>query len=90
LTRPSLWKRFSNNYIDFCGVLSYSPVPEGVEFMDSKLIDALERKIDVLLEAYGALKQENARMREELQALSGERDLIKARIDEIIRKMEGI
>ena len=58
--------------------------------MDSKLIDALERKIDVLLEAYGALKQENARMREELQALSGERDLIKARIDEIIRKMEGI
>ena len=58
--------------------------------MDSELIDALERKIDVLLEVYGALKLENARMREEIQLLSGERDLVKVRIDEIIRKMEGI
>jgi predicted nuclease with TOPRIM domain len=58
--------------------------------MDSKLIDALEQKIDALLEVYGALKEENARMREEIHLLCGERDLFKARIDDIIRKMEGI
>jgi cell division protein ZapB len=70
--------------------MSYSPLPEGVEIMDSELFDTLEQKIDVLLEVYGALKQENARMREEIHHLREDRDRIRARVDDIIRKMEGI
>jgi cell division protein ZapB len=70
--------------------MTYSPLPEGVEIMDSELFDVLEKKIDVLLENYGALKQENARMREEVQSLREDRDRVKVRLDAIIRKMEGI
>ncbi len=90
LTRPSLWKPFFNNYIDFCGVMSYRQHPEGVEIMDSVLFDTLEQKLDILLEVYGAIKQENAQMREEIHLLRGERDRFRARIDDILRKLEGI
>ena len=58
--------------------------------MDSERFDVLEQKVDGLLNAYGALKQENARMREEVQLLREERDRIGMRLDDIIRKMEGI
>jgi cell division protein ZapB len=70
--------------------MTYSRLPEGVEIMDSELFDALEKKIDNLLGAYGALKQENARMREEVQLLQSDRDRIRVRLNDIIRKMEGI
>ena len=58
--------------------------------MDKGSLNALEQKVDALLEVYGALKQENARMQEEIQALRGERDSFKIRVDDILRKLEGI
>ena len=58
--------------------------------MDKGSLNALEQKVDALLEVYGALKQENARMQEEIQSLRGERDSFKIRIDDILRKLEGI
>jgi len=58
--------------------------------MDTKLLDALEGRIATLLAEYNALKEENQSLKEENSRLSEEREGVKARIDLILRKLEGI
>jgi len=58
--------------------------------MDTVLLDALEERIVTLLAGYNAQKQENQSLREENRRLSEERDGFKARIDSILKKLEGI
>jgi cell division protein ZapB len=58
--------------------------------MDTELLDALEERIASLLAGYNAQKQENQSLREENRRLSDERNGFKARIDLILKKLEGI
>jgi cell division protein ZapB len=58
--------------------------------MDTVLLDALEERIVSLLAGYNAQKEENQSLREENRRLSEERDGFKARIDLILKKLEGI
>lgn len=58
--------------------------------MDAGLFGVLEKKVESLLDAYAALKQENARLGEENRQLLEERSGFKARIDAILKKLEGI
>jgi len=58
--------------------------------MNTELLDALEERIASLLAGYNAQKQENQSLREENRRLSEERDDFKARIDLILKKLEGI
>ena len=58
--------------------------------MDLELFSALEKKVEALLEAYDALKNENARLKEANCQVLEERDSFKARIDAILKKLEGI
>ncbi len=58
--------------------------------MDPELFDALEKRVESLLEGYGALKRENVLLREENHRLLGEREGFKARIDVVLKKLEGI
>jgi cell division protein ZapB len=58
--------------------------------MDTELLDALEERIVSLLAGYNALKEENQSLREENRRLSEERDGFKARVDLILKKLEGI
>jgi FtsZ-binding cell division protein ZapB len=58
--------------------------------MDMELLDALEERIASILAGYNAQKLENQSLREENRRLSEERDDFKARIDLILKKLEGI
>jgi cell division protein ZapB len=58
--------------------------------MDTELLDALEERIAGLLAGYNAQKQENQSLKEENRRLAEERDGFKARIDLILKKLEGI
>ncbi len=58
--------------------------------MDTELFAALEQKVEGLLAGYAALKRENQSLRDENRRLVEERDEFKARIDVILRKLEGI
>ncbi len=58
--------------------------------MDNELFDELEKKVDILLDAHIALKQENARLSESNRQLLEQRNGLKSRIDLILKKMEGI
>jgi len=58
--------------------------------MDKEIMDALEDRITGLLDAFNALKQENQSLQEEKRRLMEERDGFKARIDLILKKLEGI
>jgi len=58
--------------------------------MDKEIMDALEDRIAGLLDAFNALKQENQSFQEEKRRLMEERDGFKARIDLILKKLEGI
>jgi len=58
--------------------------------MDNELFDELEKKVDILLDAHIALKQENARLSESSRQLLEQRNGLKSRIDLILKKMEGI
>ncbi len=57
--------------------------------MNTGLFDALEKRIENLLEHYNSLKQENSLLKEEKQRLLQEREGLKTRIDAIINKLEG-
>lgn len=54
------------------------------------IFDALEQKVEGLLVEYASLREENSRLREELQRLTLEREGFKSRIDVILKKLEGI
>ena len=58
--------------------------------MDTELLDALEGRITSLLAVFNAMKQENQFLREENCRLLDERDGFKARIDLVLKKLEGI
>jgi regulator of replication initiation timing len=58
--------------------------------MDKELLDALEGRITSLLAVFNDMKQENQSLREEKCRLLEERDGFKARIDLILKKLEGI
>mgnify|MGYP001014807303 FL=1 len=58
--------------------------------MDTELFSDLERRLDMLLERYGALKRENEQLRADNVRLQQEREGVKGRIDGILRKLEGI
>jgi cell division protein ZapB len=58
--------------------------------MDTELFSALEKKVEALLDAHAALKRENARLSEANCQLLEERNGFKARIDAILKKLEGI
>jgi cell division protein ZapB len=58
--------------------------------MDTQLLDALEERIATLLNEHRLLKQENLSLKEENTRLAEEREGIKGRIDQIIKKLEGI
>ena len=58
--------------------------------MNTDLLDALEERIASILAGYNAQKQENQSLIEENRRLSEERDGFKARIDLILKKLEGI
>ncbi len=58
--------------------------------MTMDLFNTLEVRISRILEQHTALKQENLKFKAEIRRLHEERDELKARIDGIIRKLEGI
>jgi cell division protein ZapB len=58
--------------------------------MNQELIEVLEKKIGEIVGKYNALKEENARLNEEIQRLSSDREGIKSRVDAILGKLDGI
>ena len=58
--------------------------------MDAQLIGELEQRVVSLLDGYASLKQENVRLREENRQMVEEREMLKQRVDAILRKQEGI
>jgi regulator of replication initiation timing len=58
--------------------------------MSNELFDALEKRIESLVEDYRALKETAFQLKEENERLVKERELFKERLDTIIRKLEGV
>jgi cell division protein ZapB len=82
---------FAQLGLDFSTACEYSNVPrKEIETMNHELFEALENKINGLLEKYSALKEENSRLAEENQRLQSEREGLKSRVDTILGKLEGI
>ena len=82
---------FAQLGLDFSTAREYSNVPrKETETMNHELFEALENKVNGLLEKYTALKDENSRLTEENQRLQSEREGLKSRVDAILGKLEGI
>ena len=82
---------FAQLGLDFSAVREYSIVPrKETETMNHELFEALENKVNGLLEKYAALKDENSRLTEENQRLQAEREGFKSRVDAILGKLDGI
>ena len=82
---------FAQLGLDFSAVREYSIVPrKETETMNHELFEALENKVNGLLEKYAALKDENSRLTEENQRLQAEREGFKSRVDAILGKLEGV
>ncbi len=82
---------FNQLGLDFVCTTSYSEPPrKETELMDQELIELLEKKIGDIVEKYSALKEENARLNEEIRRFSGDREEIKSRVDAILGKLDGI
>jgi len=58
--------------------------------MDAELFALLEKKVDHVLGRCRTLQDENLRLREEVAGLRKEREEVRARVDEILGKIEGI
>jgi len=58
--------------------------------MDAEIFDALEKRVERLLQLYTALKQENESLLSENNRLMSERNSFKERIDAILAKLEGV
>ena len=77
--------------LDFMPPDEYGSAPrKELELMDSELIEVLESRINDIVEKYRALKAENARLNDEVQRFSSEREGLKSRVDAILGKLEGI
>jgi cell division protein ZapB len=82
---------FAQLGLDFSAACEYSHVPrKETETMNHELFEALENKVNGLLEKYSALKVENNLLAEENQRLQSEREGLKSRVDAILGKLEGI
>lgn len=82
---------FNQLGLDFVCAASYSePLRKETERMNQELIEVLEKKIGDVVEKYSALKEENARLNEEIERLSSDREGFKVRIDAILGKLDGI
>ena len=82
---------FNQLGLDFVPAASYSVPPrKEIEPMNQELIEILENKIGNIVEKYCALKEENARLNEEIQCLLDDREGIKSRVDAILGRLEGI
>jgi cell division protein ZapB len=82
---------FNQLGLDFVSAASYSmPFRKETEPMNQELIEVLEKKVSDIVEKYGALKEENARLNEELQRHTNDREGFKSRIDAILGKLDGI
>ena len=82
---------FAQLGLDFSAAGEYSNVPrKETETMNHELFEALENKVNGLLEKYSALKNENTRLTEENQRLQSEREGFKSRVDAILGKLEGV
>jgi FtsZ-binding cell division protein ZapB len=82
---------FNQLGLDFVPSGSYSVPPrKETELMNQELIEVLEKKIGDIVEKYNSLKDENARLNEEIQRLSSDREGIKSRVDAILGKLDGI
>ncbi|HEX9023697.1 MAG TPA: cell division protein ZapB [Geobacteraceae bacterium] len=58
--------------------------------METELLDVLEERIATLLADHKAVKLENQALQEENRRLLEERDGFKVRVDQILKKLEGI
>jgi FtsZ-binding cell division protein ZapB len=58
--------------------------------MSNELFDALEKRIESLVEEYRSLKETAFQLKEENERLIKEREVFKERLDTIIRKLEGV
>ncbi len=82
---------FNQLGLDFVPPPSYSTQPrKETELMNQELIEVLEKKIGDVVEKYVVLKEENARLNEEIQRLSNDREGIKSRVDAILGRLDGI
>jgi len=82
---------FNQLGLDFVCASSYSdPLRKETEYMNQELLEVLEKKIGDIVEKYSVLKEENARLNEEIQRLSNDREGIKSRVDAILDKLDGI
>lgn len=82
---------FAQLGLDFSAACEYIHLPrKETEIMNHELIEALENKVNGLLEKYTTLKDENSRLTEENQRLQSEREGLKSRVDAILGKLEGI
>ncbi len=82
---------FNQLGLDFVSAPSYSDHPrKETEPMNQELIEVLEKKIGDIVEKYSALKEENARLNDEIQRLSSDREGFKSRVDAILGKLDGI
>ncbi len=82
---------FNQLGLDFVSADSYSgPLRKETELMNHELIEVLEKKIGEVVEKYSAMKEENARLNEEIQRLVRDREGIKSRVDAILGTLDGI
>ncbi len=82
---------FNQLGLDFVPTPSYSePLRKETELMDQELMEVLEKKIGEIVEKYSVLKEENARLNEEIQRHSSDREGIRSRVDAILGKLDGI
>ena len=82
---------FNQLGLDFVRAASYSkPFRKETELMDQELIEVLEKKIGELVDKYTVLKEENARLNEEIRRHSSDREGIRSRVDAILGKLDGI
>lgn len=82
---------FTQLGLDFSLASEYISVPrKEIENMNHELLEALENKVNDLLEKYNALKDENNRLAEENHRIQSEREGLKSRVDAILGKLDGI
>ena len=82
---------FAQLGLDFPAARKYINFPrKETEIMNHELFEALENKVNGLIEKYTALKVDHARLTEENQRLQSEREGLKSRVDAILGKLEGI
>lgn len=82
---------FAQLGLDFSLASEYIIVPrKEIEIMNHELLEALENKVNDLLEKYMALKDENNRLAEENHRIQSEREGLKSRVDAILGKLDGI